>query len=59
MLISAGHSPADLQEYTLAMVKAYAGAIDRDRKRRARELAIILRAAQHYEPDQFTSFLKE
>lgn len=59
LLIGAGHPPAAVQAYTLDQVRAYSQAIDRDRRRRELSLAIIFRAAQHYEPDDFAEFLKD
>jgi hypothetical protein len=40
-------------------VRAWSGAIDRDRRRRELTLAVITRAAHHYEPDDFAEFLKD
>lgn len=48
-----------VQEYTLGQVRAYSGAIDRARRRREREAALLQRAAFHYDSDQFKAFLKE
>lgn len=48
-----------VQEYTLDQVRAWSGAIDRDRRARERALAVLVRAAHHYESDAFAEFLKE
>lgn len=48
-----------VEGYTLDRVRAYSQAIDRDRRRRELSLAIIIRAAHHYEPDDFAEFLKD
>jgi hypothetical protein len=48
-----------VQRYTLAQVRFYGKAIDRERRRRERAQALIARAAYHYEPDNFQTFLEE
>ncbi len=58
-LIGAHHPPKDVDDYTLEKVRAYGQAIDRARRRRERELAQIIRAAHHYEPKEFSEFLKD
>jgi len=40
-------------------VRFYGEAIDRARKREQRELALLVRAAFHYESNDFSTFLKE
>ncbi len=58
-MISAGHTPQAIEHYTLAQVRFYGQAIERERKRRERALALIIRAAHHYESDDFEKFLQE
>jgi hypothetical protein len=40
-------------------VEFWGAAIDRDRRRRERELAIVVRAASKYDKEQFEEFLKD
>lgn len=40
-------------------MRFYGEAIDRARKREQRELALLVRAAFHYESNEFNAFLKE
>jgi hypothetical protein len=40
-------------------VRFYGAAIDRARKRKERALALIIRAAHHYDTEDFAAFLKE
>lgn len=48
-----------VQDYTLDQVRAYSQAVDRMRRRRELALAVVIRAAHHYEPDDFAEFLKD
>lgn len=48
-----------MEGYTIGQVRAYGGAIDRGRIRRERALAILLRAASQYTPEDFEAFLKD
>jgi hypothetical protein len=59
MLIGAGHKRREVWGYTMDEVRAWSDAIDRDRRRRELTLAVIIRAAHHYEPDDFAEFLKD
>lgn len=59
MLYGAGHPPERVDDYTLERVRAFSQAIDRARRRRELSLAVIVRAAHHYDPDDFADFLKE
>ena len=47
-----------MQEYTLRQVEAYSQAIDRGRRRRHIELALVIRAAENLDADDFADFLK-
>jgi len=44
--------------YTLDQVHAFSGAIDRSRRRRHQELAILIRAGSQYDNDTFEKFLQ-
>ena len=58
LLIDHNHPPDLLQEYTLEQVRAYSDAIDRGRRRRHIELALVIRAAENLSGDDFADFLK-
>lgn len=59
MLYDGGHPPDRVDTYTIDQVRAFSQAIDRARRRRETALAIIVRAANLYEADDFTAFLKD
>jgi hypothetical protein len=48
-----------VEEYTLERVRAFGLAIDRDRKRRERALAQLIRAGSQYDAPSFAEFLKD
>lgn len=58
MLFDHNHPHDLVQGYTLRQVKAYSEAIDRGRRRRHIELALVIRAAQNLDADDFADFLK-
>lgn len=46
-----------MDDYTLDRVRALSDAIDRGRRRRHIELALVIRAAEHLDADDFADFL--
>lgn len=57
-LIDQGHARPDVYDMTLDQVRLFSRAAERQYRRRVRDMAVAMRAAQ-YDKDSFASFLKE
>ena len=57
-MIGAGHSMADVQEYTLRQIETFLAAIDAE-DRAANRVALIAARAANAKPEDFKRLLKE